>query len=80
MKSLKPQPLYKHFNSDGHSLEDVIVQPIEEVVVEPEENISLHAKRLEREDFWMRELKTIQPYGLNDNIRSVGNINYHRSL
>ena len=32
------------------------------------------AKRQEREDFWMRELKTIQPYGLNDNVRSVGNI------
>ena len=34
----------------------------------------MHANRLNREDFWMRELKTIQPYGLNDNVCSVGNI------
>ena len=74
VKSLQPQPLYKHFNSDGHSLDDLTIQPIEEVVLEPGDEMSLHSKRLSREDFWMRELKTIQPYGLNDNVRSVGNI------
>ena len=74
IKSLQPQPLYKHFSSDGHSLDDLTIQPIEEVMLEQEDTMSLHAKRLEREDFWMRELKTIQPYGLNDNVCSVGNI------
>jgi len=74
IKSLQPQPLYKHFNSDGHSLDDLTIQPIEEVVLEPGDEMSLHSKRLSRENFWMRELKTIQPYGLNDNVRSVGNI------
>ena len=28
IKNLQPQPLYKHFNSDGHSLEDLTMQPI----------------------------------------------------
>ena len=50
------------------------MQPIEKVELDDDEEVSLHSKRLHREDFWMRELKTIQPYGLNDNVRSVGNI------
>ena len=74
IKNLQPQPLYKHFNSDGHSLEDLTMQPIEKVELDDDEEVSLHSKRLHREDFWMRELKTIQPYGLNNNVRSVGNI------
>ena len=77
IKNLQPQPLYKHFNSDGHSLDDLTIQPIEEVVLEPGENMSIHSKRLAREDFWMREIKTIQPYGLNDNVKGVGNISKH---
>ena len=74
IKSLKPQFLYKHFTSDGHRLEDMFVQPIESIVVAPNEQTSTYSKRLEREEFWIRELKTAYPYGLNDNIRGVGNI------
>ena len=29
---------------------------------------------VEREDYWCRELCTFYPYGLNDNVRGVGNI------
>ena len=47
--------------------------PIEEVRLEPGENVSILSKRL---DFWMRELKTIQPDGLN-NVKGVGNISKH---
>ena len=36
--------------------------------------MSLSAKRLEREEFWYRELCTVYPYGLNDNVRKVGNV------
>ena len=33
------------------------------------------SKLLDREDFWMRELCSIvYPYGLNDNVRGLGNI------
>ena len=35
---------------------------------------ALSAKWLEREDFWYRELCTVYPYGLNDNVRRVGNV------
>ena len=61
IKNLQPQPLYKHFNSDGHFLEDLTVQPMEKVELDDDEEVSLHSKRLHREDVWMRELKTIQP-------------------
>ena len=46
--------------------------PIEEVVSEPNDTISLACKRLKREEFWYREL--CYPYGLNDNVRSLGNV------
>ena len=49
------------------------MQPIEKVELVDDEEVCLHSK-LYREDFWMRELETIQPYGLNDNVRSVGNV------
>ena len=74
IKSLKPQFLYKHVTSDGHRLEDMFVQPIKSIVVAPNEQASTYSKRLEREEFWIRELKTVYPYGLNDNIHGVGNI------
>ena len=74
IKSLKPQFLYKHFISDGHRLEDMFVQLIESIVVAPNKRASTYSKRLEREEFWIRELKTTYPYGLNDNICGVGNI------
>ena len=34
----------------------------------------VHALRLGREDYWCRELCTYYPYGLNDNVRGIGNI------
>ena len=66
--------LYHHFNLNGHTLEDIGIMPIEEVVSEPNDTISLACKRLKREEFWYRELCTIYPYGLNDNVRCLGNV------
>ena len=48
--------------------------PIEEVVLEPSDVISLPSKRLQREEYWYRELCTAYPYGLNDNVKGVGNM------
>ena len=61
IKCLKPQFLYKHFTFDGHRLEDMFVQPIKSIVVAPNEQASTYSKRLEREEFWIRELKTGGP-------------------
>ena len=36
--------------------------------------MSLASKRLQREEYWYKELATIYPYGLNDNVKKVGNV------
>ena len=48
--------------------------PIEEVVLEPGDSMTLPSKRLQREEFWYRELCSVYPYGLNDNVKGVGNV------
>ena len=50
--------------------------PIEEVVLEQTDGTTLHvpSKRLQREEYWYRELCSVYPYGLNDNVRGVGNV------
>ena len=48
--------------------------PIEEVLVTADDNTNIASKLLEREEFWIKEIGSICPYGLNDNIRSLGNI------
>ena len=53
--------LYHHFNSNGHTLEDIGIMPIEEVVSEPSDTISLACKRIKRKEFCYRELGTIYP-------------------
>ena len=57
--------LYHHFNSDGHSEKDISIKPIEKIISDSS------AYRLEREDYWCRELCTLYPYGLNDNVRKL---------
>ena len=74
LKSLCGLYLYQHFCSDGHSEEDISVMPLEEVKLEEGECNTLTSKRLKREDYWYRELGTIYPYGLNDNVKRIGNI------
>ena len=48
--------------------------PIEEVVLEPNDVNSLPSERLQREEYWYRELCTVYPYGLNDNVKGVANV------
>ena len=74
LKQLSDLFLYQHFCSDGHSEDDIAIMPIEEVYLRQGENISLASKRLQREEHWYRELASIYPYGLNDNVRKLGNV------
>ena len=53
--------------------DDVCIMPIEKIF-DTGNKVSSTSKRLEREDYWCRELCTFYPYGLNDNVREVGNI------
>ena len=49
----------RHFNRDGHSLQDMKCLPIEQVLS------NSHSVRHSREQFWIRKLKTMYPQGLN---------------
>ena len=43
----------------AHTVHDISIMPIEEVVLGPEDNVTLASKLLDREDFWMRELRSV---------------------
>ena len=55
-----------HFNLPNHSFSNLKIQILETV----EEGFSL----TERELFWIKQLQTIFPFGLNDNILGFGNV------
>jgi len=60
----------RHFAQEGHHMS---IQVIEKMYRVQGENDSAFTQRiLERESYWMRELGTIFPYGLNDHVRGVG--------
>ena len=54
------------------------IMPIEELP--SNDRVSATSQRLEREDYWCRELCTYYPYGLNDNVCGVGNISKQHGL
>ncbi len=56
--------LVKHFNSDGHSINDMTIQVLQIV--------SDKKERLEAEDRWMRILNSVYPFGLNSMVKSYG--------
>ena len=59
--------LYEHFRGSC-KLEHFSIQPIEKI---SDDNKSEKTKRRkEREEFWIRELRTLTPYGLNDRLGS----------
>ena len=67
--------IVKHFNQPGHSVADILIQPIEKIELLPgESDEDVTIRRLDRERFWMLELGTVYPYGLNDRLQSVGNV------
>ena len=78
LKKLTNLYLYHHFSSDGHSVDDMSIMPIEELT--SSDRVSATSQRLEREDYWCKELCTYYPYGLNDKVRGVSNISKQHGL
>ena len=72
MKRLTNLYLYHHFSSDGHTEDDISIMPIRQITFSVRANVTV--LRLGREYYWCRELCMYYPYGLNDNIRGIGNI------
>ena len=67
----------RHFNLPGHTMDDIRIQPIEHITQNPRETENdVTIRRLDRERFWMLELGTMYPYGLNDSLQHVGNVSH----
>ena len=65
----------RHFNLPGHTVDGIRIQPIEHITQSPgetEQDVTI--RRLDRERFWMLELGTMYPYGLNDRLQHAGNV------
>ena len=72
---LKERLIGQHFALPDHSPSDMQAQVVEKLIpLQGETKIQLRKRLLEREDYWMRELCTVWPYGLNDNVSGVGNV------
>ena len=58
-------------------MDDIRRQPIEHITQSPgETEKDVTIRRLDRERFWMLELGTMYPYGLNDRLQHVGNVSH----
>ena len=58
-------------------MDDIKIQPIEHITQNPgvtEQDVTI--RRLDREWFWMLELGTMYPYGLNDRLQHVRNVSH----
>jgi hypothetical protein len=58
--------LAEHFNGEGGcNVSHLVVQPIEQM---NGKGIMMKSERLKRESYWIKELRTLTPYGLNDRL------------
>ena len=62
MRDKTYSPLAKHFATNDHTLEDMSIQIIEHLTTPPEDKL----QRRTREYFWIQQLKTVQPLGINN--------------
>ena len=78
------QLVHKHFGEDAHGLDNCKILPIEIINHEmlDQQNLdptqldrSLTKLRLEREKYWIIELQTAYPYGLNSRVKGIGDFN-----
>ena len=59
------KPISLHFNSINHSINDLIITPIEKLKDNATDQEQERKQRLIREDFWIDKLNTLTPNGLN---------------
>ena len=62
--------LVQHFNNNDHSISDLIVKIID-YLPETKDNVN---ELFDLENYWMRTLNSVYPFGLNNNVKGLGNI------
>ena len=67
--------LYQHFKRTGHSLDNVLVQPVEKLIYDENSSVRFNTiRRLENKLKWIKLLQSVYPLEFNDNIYQKGNI------
>ena len=67
--------LYRHFRSNGHSPNKIVIQPVEKIMYDPNSSTRLkNIKRHETQLKWIIFLQLSLPLGFNDNIYHESNI------
>lgn len=67
----------RHFNLPGHTIDDIRIQPIKFITQSPgetEQDVTIRCLDCER--FWMLELGTMYPYGLNNRLQHFGSVSH----
>ena len=62
--------LVRHFNNNDHDISDIRVNIIDYITDNKESSHEL----MDLENYWIRTLNSVYPFGLNDNVKGVGNI------
>ena len=82
------QLIHKHFEENGHGLSNCRIIPIEKMnrstisqqdLTPNQITIALNKLRLDREKFWITNLQTAYPYGLNSRVKGIGDFNPSQS-
>ena len=61
--------LYQHFKDTGHSHDNVLMQPVENLSYDENSTVRFNTiKRFETELKWVKSLQSYSPLGFNDNI------------
>ena len=67
--------LYQHFRKQGHSPDNITIQPVEHILFDVNATTSFNTKALLFAELkWIKNLQTPFSLGLNDNIYQSGNI------
>ena len=66
--------LHRHFHQLYHSVDDMRVQILEKIYHSSGSPSLSTRLRREKELFWIKELGTAKPYGLNDQIKGVSTL------
>ena len=64
--------VYQHFNQPDHSIFSMRVRIIEKIYHRTNNPNLATPLRRQNEDYWIRELETVTPYGCNDKIDGIG--------
>ena len=65
--------LYQHFKRNGHSPDNVLVQPVEKLIYDENYSVRFNTiKRFETELKWIKLMQSASPLGFNDYIYQEG--------